>query len=111
MRGLPFHLWSEEHLKKIVEKGTVVEIDWRIVKLFDLSKARVKISMKEHTILIALIKVKDGRWAFTISVVVVGVEDEKWVSGMAELTRRRNESHSRTGGRRMIEKENLTTKI
>ncbi|KAL6327161.1 hypothetical protein AAG906_015200 [Vitis piasezkii] len=77
LRGLPFHLWSEEHSKKIVEKGTVV---------------------------------KDGRWAFTISVVVVGVEDEKWVRGMVELTRRRNESHSRTGGRRMIEKENLTTK-
>ena len=67
--------------------------------------------MKEHTVLIALIKVKDGRWAFTISVVVVGVEDEKWVRGMAELTRRKNESHSRTGGRRMIEKENLTTKV
>lgn len=111
LRGLPFHLWSEEHSKKIVEKGTMVEIDWRIVKLFDLSKARVKISMKEHTVLIALIKVKDGRWAFTISVVVVGVEDEKWVRGMAELTRRKNESHSRTGGRRMIEKENLTTKV
>ena len=27
LRGLPFHLWSEEHSKKIVEKGTVVEID------------------------------------------------------------------------------------
>ena len=27
LRGLPFHLWFEEHLKKIVEKGTMVEID------------------------------------------------------------------------------------
>ena len=78
------------------------------MKLFDLSKARVKISMKEHTVLIALVEVKDGGWVFMISVVVVGVEDERWVRGMAELTRRRNESHSRTGGKRMIEKENLT---
>ena len=81
------------------------------MKLFDLSKARVKISMKEHTVLIALVEVKDGGWVFMILVVVVGVEDERWVRGMAELTRRRNESHSRTGGRRMIEKENLTTKV
>ena len=80
------------------------------MKLFDLSKARVKISMKEHTVLIALVEVKDGGWVFMILVVVVGVEDERWVRGMAELTRRRNESHSRTGGKRMIEKENLTAK-
>ena len=80
------------------------------MKLFDLSKARVKISMKEHIVLIALVEVKDGGWVFMISVVVVGVEDERWVRGMAESTRRRNESHSRTGGRRMIEKENLTAK-
>ena len=80
------------------------------MKLFDLSKARVKISMKEHTVLIALVEVKEGGWVFMILVVVVGVEDERWVRGMAELTRRRNESHSRTGGKRMIEKENLTAK-
>ena len=70
----------------------------------------MKISMKEHTVLIALVEVKDGGWVFMILVVVVGVEDERWVRGMAELTRRRNESHSRTGGKRMIEKENLTAK-
>ena len=46
--GLPFHLWSEVHLKKIMEQwGTVIEIDWRTLKLFDLSKARVRVVMKE----------------------------------------------------------------
>ncbi|RVW59478.1 hypothetical protein CK203_104155 [Vitis vinifera] len=61
LQGLPFHLWSKEHLKKIVEQwGTVVEINWRTVKLFDLSKARVRISMKECTVLPALIKI-DGK--------------------------------------------------
>ncbi|RVW16838.1 hypothetical protein CK203_098160 [Vitis vinifera] len=39
LRGLPFHLWSEEHLKKIVKQwGMVTEIDWRTLKLFDLCK-------------------------------------------------------------------------
>ena len=29
LRGLPFHLWSEVYLKKIVEQwGTVTDIDW-----------------------------------------------------------------------------------
>ena len=29
LRGLPFHLWSEVHLKKIVEQwGTVTKVDW-----------------------------------------------------------------------------------
>ena len=56
--GLPFHLWSEVHLKKIIEQwGTVTEIDWRTIKLFDLSKARVKVVMKKRSILPALIEV------------------------------------------------------
>ena len=89
----------------------VVEINWRIAKLFDLSKARVKISMKECIVLPALIEVKDGEWVFIISVVVVGVEDERLVRGMAELTRGRFESHSWTGGRRMVEKYNPMAKV
>ena len=29
LRGLPFHLWSKVHLKKIVEKwGTMTKINW-----------------------------------------------------------------------------------
>ena len=47
--GLPFHLWYEEHLKKIVEQWeTVTEIDWQTLKLYDLCKARVRILMKER---------------------------------------------------------------
>ncbi|RVX11607.1 hypothetical protein CK203_015798 [Vitis vinifera] len=58
LRGLPFHLWSEVHLKKIVEQwGTMTEIDWRTLKLFDLSKVRVRIAMKDRSILPALIEV------------------------------------------------------
>ena len=58
LRGLPFHLWFEVHLKKIVEQwGTVIEIDWRTLKLFDLSKARVRIAMKDRSVLLALIEV------------------------------------------------------
>ena len=76
IRGLPFYLWSEVHLKKIVEQwGTVTEIDWRTLKLFDLSKARVRIAMKDRSVLLALIEVIDGDWVFRMSVAVVGVED------------------------------------
>ena len=61
LRGLPFHLWSEVHLKKIMEQwGTVTEIDWRMLKLFDLSMARVRVVMKERSVLPALIEVLDG---------------------------------------------------
>ena len=46
--GLPFHLWLMEHLNKIVEQwGTVIKINWRTLKLYDLHKARVRILMKE----------------------------------------------------------------
>ncbi|RVW87767.1 hypothetical protein CK203_043989 [Vitis vinifera] len=110
-KGLPFHLWSKEHLKKIVEQwGTVVEINWRTVKLFDLSKARVRISMKECTVLPALIKVKDGEWVFTILVAMAEIEDERWVRGMCESTQGRLESHSQIDGKRMVEKPNPMAK-
>ena len=76
LRGLPFHLWSEVHLKKIMEQwGMVIEIDWRTLKLFDLCKARVRVVMKEQPIIPALIEVLDGGWEFTISVAVAGEED------------------------------------
>ena len=61
LRGLPFHLWSKVHLKKIMEQwGTVTKIDWKMLKLFDLSMARVKVVMKERSVLPALIEVLDG---------------------------------------------------
>ena len=48
-------------MKKIVEQWrTVTEIDWRTLKLFDLSKARVRIAMKDRSVLPALIEVTEG---------------------------------------------------
>ena len=101
LRGLPFHLWSEVHLKKIVEQwGTVNEIDWRTLKLFDLSKARLKIAMKDRAILPALLEVTDGDWVFTVVVVVVGEEERRRGSEKGEPTRVAVASHSGTGGGR-----------
>ena len=88
----------------------MTEIDWRTVKLYDLCKARVRILMKECSILPALIKVLDGGWFFTISVAVVEVEEERRGREMGESTRRDYESHSWTGGRRLVEKAKSTGK-
>ena len=87
LRGLPFHLWSEVHLKKIMEQwGTVTEIDWRTLKLYDLCKARVRVVMKERSILLALIEVLDEEWEFTILAAVAGEEDVKRGRDMGEST-------------------------
>lgn len=40
--------------------GTTIEIDWRTLKLFDLCKARVRVVMKERSVLPILIEVLDG---------------------------------------------------
>ena len=49
------NLWSEVHWKKIMEQwGRVTEINWKMLKLFDLSKARVRVVMKERSVLPAL---------------------------------------------------------
>ncbi|WJZ92686.1 hypothetical protein VitviT2T_011669 [Vitis vinifera] len=105
LRGLPFHLWFEVHLKKIVDQwGMVIEIDWRTLKLFDLSKARVRILMKERIVLPALIEVINGGWVFTISATMVGAEDKRRVRGMGESTQGGFESHSWTCGRMLDEK-------
>ncbi|KAJ9677519.1 hypothetical protein PVL29_022488 [Vitis rotundifolia] len=101
LRGLPFHLWSEVHLKKIVEQwGSVNEIDWRTLKLFDLSRARLKIVMKDRAILPAILEVTDGDWVFTVVVVVVGDEERRRGSGKGESTRVAVDSHTGTGGGR-----------
>ncbi|RVW99789.1 hypothetical protein CK203_029171 [Vitis vinifera] len=99
LRGLPFHLWSEVHLKKIVEQwGTVNEIDWRTLKLFDLSRARLKIAMRDKAILPALLEVSDGEWVFTVVVVVVGDEEGRRGGEKGESTRVAGASHSGTDG-------------
>ena len=109
LRGVPFHLWSEVHLKKIVEQwGKVTEIDWQTLKLFDLSKARIRIAMKDRSVLPALIEVIDGDWVFTISVAVVGDEEVRKGRAMGESTRVVVESHSGTGGGRWEERVRST---
>ena len=75
----------------------MTEIDWRTIKLFDLSKSRVRVVMEERSILPALIEVSDGGWEFTISVAVAGEED---VREMGQSTRQKLEPHSWTGGRK-----------
>ncbi|RVW98412.1 hypothetical protein CK203_026853 [Vitis vinifera] len=101
LRGLPFHLWSEVHLKKIVDQwGSVKEIDWRMLKLFDLSSARLKIVMRDRAILPAMLEVTDGDWAFTVVVVVVGDEERRRGSEKGESTRVAVASHMETGGGR-----------
>ena len=110
LRGLPFHLWSEEHLKKIVEQwGTVTEIDWQTLKLFDLCKAKVRILMKERLVLSTLIEVLDGGWVFTISVAVVGVEEVRRGREMGESTREDFVPHSWKCGGRRVERDRSTT--
>ena len=102
LRGLPFHLWSEVHLKKIMEQwGTVTEIVWRTLKLFYLSKARVKVVMKERSVLPALIEVLDGGWDFTVSIAVAVKEDDRQVREMGESTRQLAEAHMGTVGKTM----------
>ncbi|KAL6331444.1 hypothetical protein AAG906_011383 [Vitis piasezkii] len=70
LRGLPFHLWSE---------------------------ARVRIAMKDRSVLPALIEVIDGDWVFTIFVSVMG--ESSW-----EVFA----SHSGTGGGRRVERVRST---
>ena len=76
--------------------------------MFDLSKARVRISMKNRSILPAMIEVINGDWVFTIFVAVVGVEEVKRGRVMGEPTREAFESHSGTGGGRREERDRST---
>ncbi|KAJ9688884.1 hypothetical protein PVL29_014501 [Vitis rotundifolia] len=87
LQGLPFHLWFEVHSKKIVEY-----------------KARVRIAMKDRSVLPALIEVTDGDWVFTIAVVVVGEEDDRRGSVKGELTWEAFASNTGTGGGRQVER-------
>ena len=86
----------------------MTKIDWRTLKLFDLSKARVRIAMKDRSVLLALIEVIDGNWVFTISVVVLGDEDVKRGRVMGESTREVCASHLGTGGGRRGERVRST---
>ena len=87
----------------------MIEIDWQTLKLFDLSKARVRILMKERSILLALIEMLDRGWVFTISVVVVGVEKVRRGREMGESTQEDFVPHSWTCGGRRVERDRSTT--
>ena len=78
------------------------------MKLFDLSKARVRVVMKERSILPALIKVLDRGWEFTVSVAVAGEEDVRRGREMGESTQQKLEPHSWTGGRKRAEEAKST---
>ena len=87
----------------------MTEIDWRTLKLFDLSKARVKVVMKERSVLPALIEVVDGGWDFTVSV-AVAVKEEGWqVREMGESTRQSAETHKGASGSKREEEGRSTT--
>ncbi|RVW60289.1 hypothetical protein CK203_084077 [Vitis vinifera] len=64
------------------------------LKMFDLSRARLKIAMKDKAILPALLEVTDGDWVFTVVVVVVGDEERRRGSEKGEPTRVAVASHS-----------------
>ncbi|RVW15381.1 hypothetical protein CK203_082623 [Vitis vinifera] len=79
-------------------------VNTMLIALNGLSKVTVRIAMKDRLVLPALIEVTDGGWVFTISVVVVGVEDVQRGSVMGESTREAFASHSgdrwrKAGGR------------
>lgn len=87
----------------------MTEIDWRTLKLFDLSKARVKVVMKERSVLPALIEMVDGGWDFTVSI-AVAVKEEGWqVREMGESTRQSTEAHMGTDGNKREEECRSTT--
>ncbi|RVX04944.1 hypothetical protein CK203_019135 [Vitis vinifera] len=109
LQGLPFH-YGLSTLKKIVERwGTVTKFDWRTLKLFDLNKAMVRISMKERLVFPTLIKVMDEGWVFTIYVVVVGAKEVKRGGEMVSRLGRFLATHSGTGGRKRVKRDRSTT--
>ena len=86
----------------------VIEIEWRTLKLFYLSKARVRVVMKERSVLPVLIEVLDGGWDFTVSVAMAGKEDDMQVREMGESTRHLVEAHTGTVGKKREEEDRST---
>ncbi|RVW86195.1 hypothetical protein CK203_046068 [Vitis vinifera] len=96
-------------IKEIMEQWeAVTEIDWRTLKLFYLSKARVRVVMKERSVLPTLIEVLDGGWDFTVSVAVARKEDGMQVREMGESTQHLAEAHTGTIGRKREEEDRST---
>ena len=65
-------------------------LDRDTLKLVDLSKVKLKVEMNPNVVLLALLEVIDGAWAFTIAVLVIGGEGEG-LQRRIELTRCRSE--------------------
>ena len=72
---------------------------------FQHNGPRVKVVMKEQSVLPALIEVLDGGWDFTVLVVVAGKEDVRQVREMGESTRQLAEAHTGTVGRKREEED------
>ncbi|RVW62759.1 hypothetical protein CK203_060220 [Vitis vinifera] len=66
-------------------------LDRDTLKLVDLSKVKLKVEMNPNVVLLALLEVIDGAWAFTIAVLVIGGEGEG-LQRRIELTRCRREN-------------------
>ena len=79
-----------------------------MLTLFDLSRARLRIAMKDRAILPALLEVTDGDWVFIVVIVVVGDEERRRGSEKGELTRVAIASHLGTGGGRRGERGRST---
>ncbi|RVX05132.1 hypothetical protein CK203_020190 [Vitis vinifera] len=81
--------------------GSVKEIDWCTLKLFDLSRGEIKdCNERIGQSLPAMLEVTDGDWAFTVVVVVVGNEERRRGSEKGESTRVAVASHMETGWRK-----------
>ncbi|RVW66526.1 hypothetical protein CK203_064972 [Vitis vinifera] len=79
--------------RSLGKKGVVTIVP---ISAVDLSKARVRIAMKDKSVLPALLEVTNEDWVFTVSVVVVQDEDGRRGSVKGELTQEAFASHSRT---------------
>ena len=75
---------------------------------FQHNGPRVKVVMKEQSVLPALIEVLDGGWDFTVSVAVARKEDGMQVREMDESTQHLAEAHTGTVGKKREEEDRST---
>ncbi|RVW19586.1 hypothetical protein CK203_115950 [Vitis vinifera] len=114
---VPFGRWARAMLRRWLPKENS-EVEGKLEEvglsygvchfISGLSKARIRIAMKDRSVLPALIEVIDGDWMFTISVAMVGDEEVRKGRAMGESTRVVVESHSGTGGGRWEERVRST---
>lgn len=102
VQGVPFHLWVEKHLLQMVDGcGKVIEIDYYIIKLVDLSNIHQRMEVRENVVIPA--KVTHGAWIFTATVALFGEgkilqEANSWLTqGKNKLTSLGHGSHQGYG--------------